>query len=103
MVVLFHPVRNVQGEVAGLVSLSIDLEVLGERLLAAVPSNALVAVSDAQGRMLLRSKDASFWMGLPLPDALRAMVGDDQADASQVLSADGVERLFAVADVPLAG
>jgi hypothetical protein len=56
-------------------------EVLGERLLAAVPSNALVAVSDAQGRMLLRSKDASFWMGLPLPDALRAMVGDDQADA----------------------
>lgn len=103
VVVLFHPVRNVQGEVAGLVSLSIDLEVLGERLLAAVPSNALVAVSDAQGRMLLRSKDASFWMGLPLPDALRAMVGDDQADASQVLSADGVERLFAVADVPLAG
>ncbi len=100
---LFHPVRNVQGHLAGLISLPIDLEVLGGRMLAAVPANALVVVVDAQGRILMRSQDARTWTGLPLPGPMQTMVGSSPGTMAAVQSADGVERLFAVADVPRAG
>ncbi len=100
---LFHPVRNAQGQLAGLVSLPIDLEVLGERVLAATPEKALVVVVDAQGRILMRSRDARTWTGLPLPGPMQSLVGAGNGFMGAVESADGVERLYAVADVHRAG
>lgn len=100
---LFFPVLNAQERLGGMISLPIDLEILGARLLAAVPAHALVLVVDAQGRILMRSQDAAIWTGLPLPGPMQTMVGEDPAGMHVLQSADGVERLFAMADVPRAG
>ena len=93
--VLTHPVRNARGEVAGLMNLSQDLLTLNERVMRSVPAAAVVAVTDRQGRYLLRSADAANWVGKPGPSRAQQ---DTEGQTEGFLSAtgpDGVTRLYA--------
>lgn len=100
---LFYPVRDAQNRTAGLMRLPMDLRVLSERLLPLVPAGTLVVVADAQGRILMRSRDPQDWMGRPVSDAMRALAENPGRGAwAAVPGVDGVERLYAVAAVPRA-
>lgn len=101
--VLFHPVKNAQGQTTGLISLPMDLVQLGERILGSLPRGALVVVLDGSGTIVLRSRDAPTWIGRPVPSEM-AHLATSQAEAGFLASsADGVQRLFAVAPVERAG
>lgn len=93
--VLTQPVRDASGEVAGLMNLSQDLLALNQRVLGSVPAEAVVAVTDRQGRYLLRSAEPQTWLGKPGP---AKVLQDTQGQTEGFLSAtgpDGVVRLYA--------
>lgn len=101
--VLFYPVRDAQDSTAGLISLPMDLEQLGQRILGAVPPGALVLVIDRAGRIVLRSQDAATWMGRQVPEPMRTLTVGPSEGVEQIVSIDGVSRLFAFAPVERAG
>ena len=93
--VLTQPVRDASGEVVGLMNLSQDLLALNQRVLGSVPADAVVAVTDRQGRYLLRSAEPQTWLGKPSPSKV---LQDTQGQTEGFLSAtgpDGVVRLYA--------
>ncbi|MDH5540687.1 MAG: cache domain-containing protein, partial [Rhizobacter sp.] len=63
--VLTLPVRDIGGAVAGLMSLSLDLLTLNQRVFGAMAPTAIVAVTDRQSRYLLRSGNPEVWLGQP--------------------------------------
>lgn len=102
---LFYPIRDAAQQVVGLVVLPVDLQKMGQRVLASVPLETLVVVGDGQGRIVLRSQDAENRTGMLLPAAMQALAQNQSSlpqakDLDTVTSADGVERLFALAPVP---
>ena len=101
--VLFYPVRGTQDRTAGLISLPMDLEQLGQRILGAVPPGALVLVIDRAGRIVLRSQEAATWVGRQVPEPMRTLTVDPSEGVGQLISIDGVSRLFAFAPVERAG
>ncbi len=93
--VLTQPVHNERGEVIGLLNLAQDLLALNQRVLGSVPSNAIVAVTDRQGRYLLRSAEPEAWLGKPGPaKALQDTRGLTEGFMSAT-GPDGVVRLYA--------
>ena len=93
--VLTQPVHNDSGEVIGLLNLAQDLLTLNQRVLGSVPSNAIVAVTDRQGRYLLRSAAPEAWLGKPGPPKV---FRDTRGLTEGFISAtgpDGVVRLYA--------
>ena len=93
--VLTQPVRDASGEVAGLINLSQDLLVLNQRVLGSVPADAVVAVTDRQGRYLLRSAEPENWLGKSGPSkALQDTKGQTEGFLSAT-GPDGVLRLYA--------
>ena len=100
---LTHPVRDARGGVAGLLNLSQDLLTLNERVMRSVPAAAVVAVTDRQGRYLLRSADAANWVGKPGPSRAQQ---DTEGQTEGFLSAtgpDGVTRLYAFVTIAQSG
>jgi PAS domain S-box-containing protein len=93
MTVLTHPVHDDAGQVIGLLTLPIDLLALGERLLAAVPAQALVAVLDRQRTIILRSRDAARYVGQQ-PQQPGFEVADGEREGFVLATGvDGVSRL----------
>ena len=101
--VLFYPVRDSQGQTTGLISLPMDLVQLGERMLGSLPQGALVVVLDKSGKILLRSRNAHTWIGRPVPVEMTHLATSQTEGSALAISADGVQRLFAVAPVERAG
>ncbi len=101
--VLFYPVKNAQDETTGLISLPMDLVQLGERMLGSLPRGTLVVVLDKSGTIVLRSRDATTWIGRPVPSEMAHLATSQTEGSALTISADGVQRLFAVAPVERAG
>lgn len=101
--VLMYPVRDASANVSGLLLLSLDLLALQERVLRAIPRDAIVVVFDRENNYLMRSIEPAEWIGKPLPrpqlDQLRAGGGG----FFELTGVDGVTRLNAGAVVPVSG
>jgi two-component system NtrC family sensor kinase len=93
MVVLGYPVRNASDTITGVLALGLNLERL-ETLFRGVPlpSGSVVTLTDAQSRVLARSRDAGVYIGKPIgshPTAPR------DVPRTQVLTGpDQVERAY---------
>ncbi len=98
--VLFYPVKDEQGEVAGLISLPMDLLNLGERYLVPLAPNHLLQVVDPGGRILMRSSDAQVWAGKLVPETLRGATKLVTEQPFRSIGVDGVSRFYAAAAVP---
>ena len=93
MVVLAYPVRGASGAIGGVLALGLNLERL-ETLFRGVPlpEGSVVTLTDAQSRVLARSRDAGAYIGRPLgPNATPPR----QVPRTQVLMGpDNVERAY---------
>ncbi|MDP2370609.1 ATP-binding protein, partial [Rhodoferax sp.] len=97
--VLFYPVKNPRGQIAGLISLPVNLQALGERFLGAVAPTDLVVVIDQAGRVIMRSRDSAAWIGKPVPEAQRLGATGAAGRAFMAPGLDGVARFFVAASV----
>ncbi len=89
--VLVEPVRDAAGAPAGFLTLPIDLERLGERLLAVTPHDAVVTVLDRDGVVLMRSPAAPGFIG----QRAGAPVTERRHGVESTLDHDGVRRVTA--------
>jgi len=101
--VLTYPIRDEAGKASGLLALPVDLVRLNQRLLGSVPSSAIVAAIDRQGKILLRSVEIESWAGKPIPAQAVEALRDLREGFSPATGVDGVPRLYAIVTVPLAG
>ncbi len=98
--VLTYPVHDDAGALRGLLVLPVDLLKLNERLLEAVPKNALVTVADRKRNLLLRSANAESFIGTRGPTrAERATHGMREGFLSTT-GLDAVPRLYAFVTIP---
>ncbi len=100
--VLTYPIRNLRGEVAGLLIQPLDLLGLRPRLLKGIPESAVLAVVDRRGKLLLHSGAQRDWVG----QSAAAGITDVPPRAGglrSVRDADEVQRLYAYAAVPATG
>jgi signal transduction histidine kinase len=96
--ILSHPIVDAQGQTAGLALLALDLMELQQRAIGPLSDGVLVAVSDSDDKIVLRSREPEAWLGKPTPPQLNAIWnGQDQAVVAGI---DGVRRLYARATVP---
>ncbi|MEO5772312.1 MAG: cache domain-containing protein, partial [Burkholderiaceae bacterium] len=99
--VLSQPIRGDGGKAVGLVLLAIDLLELQQRVIGPLPVEALVAVGDTNGNIVLRSRDPEAWLGKPAPPLHLAL--SRQGAESKIEGVDGVLRLYAHTTVPTLG
>jgi PAS domain S-box-containing protein len=102
--VLTHPLGDDSGQVVALLSLSLDLRSLQDRLFDTLPEGALVTVIDRNNAFLMRSTDPDRWIGKPLPGPQAGRAGGRRiGEPFETMGVDGVTRMYAVAVVPSAG
>ena len=103
---MMYPVQDAQGKPSGALVMGLDLLKLNQRVLGAVPVNAVVAVQDSQGIFLLRSIDPEKWIGK------RPVRPSGTVDLSErfrttgsftATSIDGTERVYTVMKLPGTG
>jgi len=92
-VVLAYPVRNTQDAVVGVLALGLNLTRM-QRLFSDIPlpEGSVVTMTDAQGRVLARSRDAELYIGKPADP--RASAPRDVPRTTTLTGLDGVERFF---------
>ncbi|WP_169517032.1 cache domain-containing protein [Azohydromonas australica] len=96
--IMNYPIADAQGHTIGLVLLALDLLELQQRAIGPLPDNLLVAASDTDYKVVLRSRDPGEWLGKPTPPQINAIwKGQDEAAIAGI---DGVRRLYAQATVP---
>lgn len=101
---LYHPLTDDGGLVAGVLGLSVDVRTLQDHLFGSLPAHALVSVLDRRNHFLMRSIDPDRWIGQPLPATQAATVGSRRGgETFETTGVDGVTRFYAVATVPSAG
>ena len=88
---LVHPVRDDTGKPAGFLTLPIDLELLGKRLLSLTPRDAVVTVLDRDGAVLMRSRDESSYIG----QRAEQTAPERHHGIESALDRDGVRRVNA--------
>jgi C4-dicarboxylate-specific signal transduction histidine kinase len=93
LVVLAYPVQNAGGSIGGVLELALNLERL-ETLFRGIPlpPDSVVTLTDAQSRVLARSRDTGLYIGKPLgPEP----TPPEQVPRTQVLSGpDHIERAY---------
>ncbi len=99
VVVLTMPIRDASGTQVGMVVLPLDLLTFDELVLAAVPKSAVVAVTDGQNKILMRSADPETWIGRDAPAAAR----DNKLSEgiASLTGVDGVRRVISFKKLPL--
>jgi PAS domain S-box-containing protein len=101
---VYHPLTDDGGQVAGVLGLSIDMREMQEQLFGKLPAHALVSVLDGRNTLLMRSIDPDRWIGQPLPPAQAATAPSRRGgETFETTGVDGVTRFYAVAAVPSAG
>ena len=103
VLVLTHPVRDASGGVSGLLLLTVDLMALQERVLRALPEDAIVAVVDREDKFLMRSIDPATWIGKHLPSPQIDVARGMRDGFFQATGVDGIRRLYAVTSVASSG
>lgn len=104
VVVLTHPLADDSGNPQGLLTLSLDLGILQERLFDAFPENSLVSVLDRHDVFLMRSVDPATWIGKPLPGPQAGRLASRrEGETFETTGVDGVARMYAFAVVPSSG
>jgi C4-dicarboxylate-specific signal transduction histidine kinase len=91
-VALAYPVRDTSGSVSGVLALALNLERL-ETLFRGVPlpADSVVTLTDAQSRVLARSRDTGLYIGKPLGGT----VPPEQVPRTRVLTGpDRIERAY---------
>jgi C4-dicarboxylate-specific signal transduction histidine kinase len=93
-VVLAYPVRDASGGVVGALGLGLNLEQL-QTLFADIPlpGNSVVTMTDAQGRVLARSRDADRFIGKPASNS-PPQPPRDVPRTQVVQGLDGVSRFW---------
>ena len=99
--VLVQPVRDDAGRPIAWLTLPVDLQRLGERLLAVTPPGAEVTVVGRDSRVLMRSHGAA--VGLGETAAAAAATLRDGPPALRSADRDGVARVVAQHSVPAVG
>jgi len=92
-VVLAYPVRNTHDAVVGVLALGLNLTRM-QTLFSDIPlpDGSVVTMTDAQGRVLARSRDAELYIGKPADP--RAAPPRDVPRTTTLTGLDGVERFF---------
>jgi hypothetical protein len=101
-VVLSHPVLESSGKMNFVAFAALDLGWVNQIFNAAqFPAGAVMTVSDAGGRILARTLDASKWAGSPGPEAgfLKDISPGRDATAESP-GVDGVRRIYAFTQLP---
>jgi C4-dicarboxylate-specific signal transduction histidine kinase len=95
VLVLGYPVRDLSGQVSGVLGLEVHLEAV-EQVLASIPlpAGSVVTVADEHGVIVARSRDSARFVGRQVeePDALRTPQNVPAAVVREGL--DGVSRVF---------
>ncbi len=105
-VAMNRPVLASSGEVVAMLGLAFDLDVINSTsTLDGLPDGSILLVIDRNGTVLTRTPPAPGFVGEPIgdPDLLRAVVGRAGQTTQKVTSADGVERLYALAPLRIPG
>ncbi|MFN0162903.1 MAG: PAS domain S-box protein [Burkholderiales bacterium] len=97
--VLTHPVRDTEGRMIGLLAMPVDLLRLGESIFAAVPPNAIVAVTDRNNNIVLRSAEAAKYLGTSRPAAAQAASHGTRSGFVSTPGPDEVQRLYAYSTI----
>lgn len=103
--VLSHTLLDATGQAMGVLCLAVDLEALQQEVLSVQPSGAVVVVTDAQQRLVMRSTQAEALLGPLGPgDQMPAhglpSIDDVDADARAL---DGLPHLYASARLETLG
>jgi PAS domain S-box-containing protein len=94
-VALTLPLRDAQGQPDGVAAKIVDLAQLNQRLFRNVPEGALLAVLDAQHRIVLRSTGFDDRVGRQTPQRFQDAVRDGGVARLAETGIDGVRRLYA--------
>ncbi|MCX7218254.1 MAG: PAS domain S-box protein [Burkholderiales bacterium] len=97
---LAQPIRNQSGSKIGLLRLALDLQKLSDDVFRSVPNEALVTVTDQDRLILLRSQQASSFIGKPSATSAGLSV-DMREGFVSIKGLDGINRRTAF--VTLAG
>jgi diguanylate cyclase (GGDEF)-like protein/PAS domain S-box-containing protein len=98
-----QPIRDDAANKIGLLYLPVDLLNLNRKLFGTVSPGVLVTVSDAARKIVLRSVEPEKWLGHAMSaPVLNATRGQTAGDA-QAVGVDGVQRLYAVTELPGVG
>ncbi len=98
-----HPLFGDDGELRGVLVISLDLAAFAEQLAAVYPvAGAAVTLIGAHGEILFRYPDGERWLGQRLPDAalVRTALASTQGTTAEARGLDAVDRIYALA--PLA-
>lgn len=102
---LVYPRRDLHDQIIGWVGSPLDVQRIGDLIGRGVSGDRdVIVVISPQGRIVSRSVDALRWVGTDVrsqPRAAAMLAGDP--NGWQARGLDGVERIWRVADVPLAG
>ena len=95
------PVFAVDGTLVGFAAAGVDLTGMSELLkVADLPSGAAATVVDSSGIIVARWPDPESWIGKTVPDSpLVAAILSGAAGADSLVGVDGVERVYAFAQV----
>ena len=93
MVVLAYPVRSAAGSTSGVLALGLNLERL-ETLFRGVPlpEGSVMTLTDAQSRVLARSRDAGLYIGKPLVQ--QSTPPRDVPRTQVLMGPDNIERAY---------
>ena len=95
-----RPFRDPDGQVAGVVTVALNLDWLGRQLeTLGLPPEAAVSVSDRNGTIIARYPDGQRYVGQPMTDAARAALLADHIGVTAMKGLDGRPRM--VASTPL--
>ncbi|MCW2235748.1 PAS domain-containing protein [Azospirillum canadense] len=90
------PFRNEAGEIAGVVTLGLDLPWLSANFAARpLPENASLLVTDRNGNILVKLPNGIAQRGERVPPAYLELVGDERGGVATMPGLDGVTRVLA--------
>jgi PAS domain S-box-containing protein len=101
-VVMAYPVRDEDGEMVGVVGVSVDL-IRFQDLLAspALPEGTVITIDDLDGVVVARSTESELWVGRQLPPSgLPTEVLEGAGGVTRTVGAEGDDRMFGFTAIP---
>ena len=97
-VVFGYPIRDDSKQIVGAIGFFLNLRIIQDSLAALpLPDGSAVAVADAEGRVIARSRDPERFVGQLLPPDVRPLHLPNEA--RERVGLDGVRRMYASASI----